>query len=125
MKMYELNIERDYTFISKLYEKIGNYKLMRINILRQMQKSNNSSLTLRKDEIDKIIEDMERCYTEYNRLTVKLHKLFNELNLEKDSNKRREIVSSINRIANIKQRIYQKYSEVLDLFESKSMRITK
>lgn len=36
--MYELNIERDYTFISKLYEKIGNYKLMRINILRQMQK---------------------------------------------------------------------------------------
>ena len=35
--MYELNIERDYTFISKLYEKIGNYKLMRINILRQMQ----------------------------------------------------------------------------------------
>ena len=114
--MYELNIERDYTFISKLYEKIGNYKLMRINILRQMQKSNNSSLTLRKDEIDKIIEDMERCYTEYNRLTVKLHKLFNELNLEKDSK---------NRIANIKQRIYQKYSEVLDLFESKSMRITK
>lgn len=68
---------------------------------------------------------MERCYTEYNRLTVKLHKLFNELNLEKDSNKRREIESSINRIANIKQRIYQKYSEVLDLFESKSMRITK
>lgn len=123
--MYELNIERDYTFISKLYEKIGNYKLMRINILRQMQKSNNSSLTLRKDEIDKIIEDMERCYTEYNRLTVKLHKLFNELNLEKDSNKRREIESSINRIVNIKQRIYQKYSEVLDLFESKSMRITK
>lgn len=123
--MYELNIERDYIFISKLYEKIGNYKLMRINILRQMQKSNNSSLTLRKDEIDKIIEDMERCYTEYNRLTVKLHKLFNELNLEKDSNKRREIESSINRIANIKQRIYQKYSEVLDLFESKSMRITK
>ena len=48
-----------------------------------------------------------------------------ELNLEKDSNKRREIESSINRIANIKQRIYQKYSEVLDLFESKSMRITK
>ncbi|CDA60506.1 unknown [Clostridium sp. CAG:524] len=123
--MYELNIERDYTFISKLYEKIGNYKLMRINILRQMQKSNNSSLTLRKDEIDKIIEDMERCYTEYNRLTAKLHKLFNELNLEKDSNKRREIESSINRITNIKQRIYQKYSEVLDLFESKSMRITK
>ena len=123
--MYELNIERDYIFISKLYEKIGNYKLMRINILRQMQKSNNSSLTLRKDEIDKRIEDMERCYAEYNRLTVKLHKLFNELNLEKDSNKRREIESSINRIANIKQRIYQKYSEALELFESKSMRITK
>ena len=36
MRVYELNIERDYTFISKLYEKIGNYKLMRINILRQI-----------------------------------------------------------------------------------------
>ena len=123
--MYELNIERDYTFISKLYEKIGNYKLMRINIIKQMQKGNNSSLAFQKDEIDKRIEDMERCYTEYNRLTVKLHKLLNELNTEKDPNKRREIESSINRIANIKQRIYKKYSEVLDLFESKSMRITK
>lgn len=123
--MYELNIERDYNFISKLYEKIGNYKLMRINIIKQMQKGNNSSLAFQKDEIDKRIEDMERCYTEYNRLTVKLHKLLNELNTEKDPNKRREIESSINRIANIKQRIYQKYSEVLELFESKSMRITK
>lgn len=123
--MYELNIERDYAFISKLYEKIGNYKLMRINIIKQMQKGNNSSLAFQKDEIDKRIEDMERCYTEYNRLTVKLHKLLNELNTEKDPNKRREIESSINRIANIKQRIYQKYSEVLELFESKSMRITK
>lgn len=123
--MYELNIERDYTFISKLYEKIGNYKLMRINIIKQMQKGNNSSLAFQKDEIDKRIEDMERCYAEYNRLTVKLHKLLNELNIEKDPNKRREIESSINRIANIKQRIYQKYSEVLELFESKSMRITK
>lgn len=123
--MYELNIERDYTFISKLYEKIGNYKLMRINILRQIQKGNNSSLTLQKDEIDKRIEDMERCYAEYNRLTVKLHKLLNELNSEKDPNKRREIESSINRIVNIKQRIYQKYSEALELFESKSTKITK
>ena len=49
--MYELNIERDYTFISKLYEKIGNYKLMRINIIRQMQKGNNSSLAFLSSEL--------------------------------------------------------------------------
>ena len=117
------DLERDNYFLSKLYERIQDYKIISENILYECVDSRISDeekkrILKRKKTIDKEIDRLYFYYLKYNEFIVEIRSLMEQYMSCKSSEEKNSILELINRYKKEKQKIYRKFSEVLGLVSS-------